>query len=73
MVTASETPDIQTRFVHSKALPGQVCAQAFCKPRLGEPDKYLEMQTSAWHPNALAATEDLEQRLKLDGFKKASL
>ena len=73
MGTASETPDIICRFVYSVEIPGQVCAQAFCKPRLGEPDKYLEMQTSAWHPNALAATEDLEQRLKLDGFKKASL
>ena len=73
MGTASETPHIQTRFFHSQELPGQVCAQAFCKPRLGEPDRYLEMQTSNWHSNMLAATEDLEQKIKLDGFKKASL
>ena len=73
MVTASETPDIQTRFVHSQELPGQVCAQAFCKPRLGDANRYHEMQVSGWHPNMLAATEDLEQRIKLEGFKKASL
>lgn len=73
MGTASETPYIQTRFVHSQELPGQVCAQAFCKPRLGDANRYHEMQVSGWHPNMLAATEDLEQRIKLEGFKKASL
>ena len=73
MGTASETPDIQTRFFHSQELPGQVCAQAFCKPRLGEPNKYHEMQFSGWHKTMLAATEDLEQKIKLEGFKKASL
>lgn len=73
MVTASETPDIQTRFVHSQELPGQVCAQAFCKPRLRDANHYQEMQFSGWHTNMLAATEDLEQKIKLDGFKKASL
>lgn len=73
MGTASETPDIQTRFVLSQELPGQVCAQAFCKPRLGEANRYHEMQVSGWHSSMLAATEDLEQRIKLEGFKKASL
>ena len=73
MGTASETPDIQTRFVHSQEFPGQVCAQAFCKPRLGEANRYHEMQVSGWHKTRLAATEDLEQKIKLEGFKKASL
>ena len=73
MGTASETPDIQTRFVHSQEFPGQVCAQAFCKPRLGEANHYHELQVSGWHPNMLAATEDLETKIKLHGFKKARL
>lgn len=77
---AGEDPDnVDVRFLESSEQPGMFCAQAFQKPckmqsapiqGVGEIPCYAGIQFSSWHNTKASATNDLELRLKLYGFKK---
>lgn len=69
MPTATEDNPLTVRFLESKEIPGQVCAQAFADPI--KDNRFGRMQCSSWHQTKAEATDCLERRIRLEGMKVA--
>lgn len=76
-MSATATPNIETRVIESQAEPGKFCAQIFCtevKPQQvgeGKPIRHFkELQFSPWCSTRREAIDELETKCKMEGYKK---